>query len=172
MGNKKQIFFELTNTSDEVKSVRLFGYSKHLNSLNFGNDTHIRLNAICNSHQQSLIESAFSPCMIEQIRLLSSNTRNIEQLIQVVSEDGFGCVNTMPIQFKIGQYQFQEDITELNTLFKLDYNTYLEFKIQPNSSMNIYFWGEAIDRVDYMPTLNPTLSQIAKLFFKKLFKLK
>ncbi len=166
------MFFEVTNTSDEVKSFHLFGYSKHMNSLNFGNDTHIRLNAIQNSYQQSLVESAFSPCKIDRMRLHSSNKINIEQVMQIVSEDRFGCTTTIPLQFKITQYQMQLDITELKTLFRLDYNTYLQFKIQPNSSINVYLWGNEIDRVDYMPTLNPTLSQIAKLFFKKLFKLK
>lgn len=172
MGNKKQISFEITNTSDKVKEFHLFGYSKHLNSLNFGNDTHIRLNANYCSYQQSLVESAFSPILVDVIRLHSLDKRNIEQVAQVISEDGFGCTTTKPIIFEITNYKFQKDITEKQTFFRLDYNTSLCFKIQPNSSMSIYLWGTEIGRVDYMPMLNPTLSQIAKLFFKKLFKLK
>lgn len=172
MGDKKQISFEVTNTSDKVKEFHLFGYSQHLNSLNFGNDPHIRLDAIYVSYQHVLVESAFNPCKIEQIRLISSEKRNIEQVVKLVSEDGFGCSIAEPILFKSDVFKFQEDMTESRNQFKLDCNTTLHFKIQPNSSLSIYLWGESLGRVDYIQSHNPTLSQIAKLFFKKLFKLK
>jgi hypothetical protein len=172
MNHNRQLYFEITNTSDKVKEVHLFGYSKHLHSLNFGNDTHIRLDAKYNSYLQSLVESAFSPCKIEHMRIASSTDKNIEQIVHVISEDGFGCTTTIPIHFKVGEYQFQKDMSEAKTSFRLDYNTSLKFKIQPSSSIHVYLWGDKLDKVDYMPPLNPTLSQIAKLFFRKLFKLK
>lgn len=172
MGNKKQISFEITNTSDKVKEFHLFGYSKHLHSLNFGNDTNLRIKPDFNSYLQVLVESAFSPSKIELIRLCSVNKGNIVQVVKFINEDGYGCIMTHPLDFGITNTQMQLDITDLKVGLRLDHNATLNFKIQPNSSMRIYLWVEELERVDYIQSHNPTLSQIAKLFFKKLFKLK
>lgn len=134
----------VTNTTAGTLSVVMFGYNQYLLSTNFGSATGLTVTpAQTNvSYLQLLTQSASQPFETSLIRVQSSNSSQVTQIITVTVSDANGQSATLPIitQSYFSSYQQQSGILDVPYSVKIDGNTSLTSSVLANTTVTYTFF--------------------------------
>lgn len=148
----------IKNTTNEVKSCNLFGLGQNIFRKNFGSDEGVTVSMGVSyvDYLFMLIQSAFQPFETGLIRLMSKNTKQLEEIITITSKDANGQMCQIPIitanyikpdgigMFvdEEGNKLLEDDYKNLNIYYvvRIDVSTDLDLKILPNTELQIYLF--------------------------------
>ncbi len=132
------------NTTAGSLNLVLFGFNQYLLSTNFGSSVGLSVApAQTNvSYLQLLTQSANQPFETSLIRVLSSNSTQVTQIITVTITDANGQSATLPIitQSYFSSYQQQSGILDVPYQVKIDGNTSLTTVILANTTVTYTFF--------------------------------
>lgn len=144
------------NTTAGTLTAVLFGKNQYLLSTNFGSATGIIVTpAQTNvSYLFLLQQSADQPFETSLIRIQSSNTSQITQILTVTVLDANGQSATLPIitQSYFSSYQQQSGILDVPYSLKIDGNTNVSFPVLATTTVIITFFPA--EKVDTARSLN------------------
>jgi len=144
------------NTTAGTLTAVLFGKNQYLLSTNFGSATGIIVTpAQTNvSYLFLLQQSADQPFETSLIRIQSSNTTQITQILTVTVLDANGQSATLPIitQSYFSSYQQQSGILDVPYSLKIDGNTSVSFPVLATTTVIITFFPS--EKVDTARALN------------------
>lgn len=132
----KDLKINIENTTDVVKTCRLFGFYKNLLTYNFGSDAGItvtpadeKVNYLAVMHQKNY--------NINSLQVVSDNVSQRPQLITVSTEDTFGTVMQMPI---LPNSNLPEDSGKIIQFkMQIDGEVELSFAVLPKTKLQITF---------------------------------
>lgn len=132
------------NTTAGSLNLVLFGFNQYLLSTNFGSSVGLSVApAQTNvSYLQLLTQSANQPFETSLIRVQSSNSTQVTQIITVTITDANGQSATLPIitQSYFSSYQQQSGILDVPYQVKIDGNTSLTTVILANTTVTYTFF--------------------------------
>ena len=132
------------NTTAGSLNLVLFGYNQYLLSTNFGSSVGLVVTpAQTNvSYLQLLTQSASQPFETSLIRVQSSNSTQVTQIINVIVTDANGQSATLPIitQSYFSSYQQQSGILDVPYSVKIDGNTSLTTIVLANTVVTYTFF--------------------------------
>lgn len=146
----------IVNSTAGTLNAVLFGKNQYLLSTNFGSDTGIAVTpAQTNvSYLFLLQQSSDQPFETSLIRIQSTNTSQITQILTVTVLDANGQSATLPIitQSYFSSYQQQSGILDVPYSLKIDGNTNLSFPVLATTTVVITFFPA--EKVDTARSLN------------------
>lgn len=132
------------NTTAGSLNLVMFGYNQFLLSPNFGSSVGLVVAPAQSnvSYLQLLTQSSSQPFETSLIRIQSSNTNQVTQIIAVTVTDANGQSATLPIitQSYFSSYQFQSGILDVPYSVKIDANTNLTSTILGNTTVTFTFF--------------------------------
>lgn len=132
------------NTTAGSLSLVIFGYNQFLLSTNFGSSAGLVVTPAQSnvSYLQLLTQSANQPFETSLIRVQSSNSTQVTQIITVTVTDANGQSATLPIitQSYFSSYQQQSGILDVPYSVKIDGNTSLTSTILANTTVTYTFF--------------------------------
>jgi hypothetical protein len=134
----------VTNTTAGTLTVVLFGLNSYLLTANFGSSTGVTVTpAQANvSYLELLQQSASQPFETSLVRIQTSNSAQLTQILTLTSKDANGQSCTIPIitQSYFSANQFQSTILDVPYPVKIDGNTYLTFPILASTTATYTFF--------------------------------
>ena len=134
----------VNNTTAGNLTLVMFGYNQFLLSTNFGSSVGLSVTpAQTNvSYLQLLTQSSSQPFETSLIRIQSSNTLQVTQIITVTVSDANGQSATLPIitQSYFSSYQQQSGILDVPYSVKIDANTSLTSTILATTQVTFTFF--------------------------------
>jgi hypothetical protein len=134
----------ITNTTPNPLEAIIFGKNIYLLSPNFGSSVGITLtpSQAGVSYLQVLQQSGDQPFETSLIRVQSTNTAQITQIINITSTDANGQKCTIPLitQSYFSANQFQAGIIDIPYNLKVDGNTYLTYTVLGNTTVVMTFF--------------------------------
>jgi hypothetical protein len=134
----------VTNTTSGTLTLVLFGKNQYLLSTNFGSSVGLIVTpAQTNvSYLQLLQQSADQPFETSLLRVQSSNSTQITQILTVTITDANGQSATLPIitQSYFSSYQQQSGILDIPYQLKIDGNTSVTTPILANTTVTYTFF--------------------------------
>lgn len=134
----------ITNSTAGQLTAIIFGYNKYLLSTNFGSAVGIEVvpSQANVSYLELLQQSASQPFETSLIRIQSSNTTQVTQIINVVNKDANGQECTIPVitQSYFSANQFQSGIIDVPYSLKIDGNAYLQYPVLANTTVVMTFF--------------------------------
>jgi hypothetical protein len=134
----------ITNSTANPLNAILFGKNIYLLSVNFG--TAVGVTVIPSqanvNYLQLLQQSGDQPFETSLIRVQSTNTAQITQIINITSTDANGQQCTIPLitQSYFSANQFQAGILDIPYNLKVDGNTYLTYSVLGNTTVVMTFF--------------------------------
>lgn len=132
------------NTTAGSLNLVLFGYNQFLLSTNFGSSVGLVVSPAQTNvaYLQLLTQSASQPFETSLIRVQSSNSTQVTQIITVTVTDANGQSATLPIitQSYFSSYQQQSGILDVPYQVKIDGNTSLTSTILANTTVTFTFF--------------------------------
>lgn len=138
--------YQLTvaNTTAGSLTLVMFGYNQFLLSSNFGSSAGLTVTpAQTNvSYLQLLTQSSSQPFETSLLRVQSSNSTQVTQIITVTVSDANGQSATLPIitQSYFSSYQQQSGILDIPYQVKIDGNTSLTSTVLANTTVTYTFF--------------------------------
>lgn len=134
----------ITNSTPNPLNAILFGKNIYLLSPNFGSAVGITVTpSQANvTYLQLLQQSGDQPFETSLIRVQSTNTAQITQIINITSTDANGQQCTIPLitQSYFSANQFQAGILDIPYNLKVDGNTYLTYSVLGNTTVVMTFF--------------------------------
>lgn len=140
----EQIQLFIKNNSTEQKSVSLFGYNDFKDHDNYGSDEEVSIT----TDNRDITYSEFfknlenKEFVIDGIKIISFNKRQITQVISVRNKDGNGDVIWMPIiiQSYISANQINNNVIDVNSFeIKAHNDMWMQFPILGNTEVTMIF---------------------------------
>lgn len=132
------------NTTAGTLTAILFGFNQYFLDANFGSATGIviSMSAANITYQELLTQSAFQPFETSLIRIESSNSSQVTQIITITVKDANGQSLTTPLitQNYFAAYQQQATIIDIPYSLKVDGNTSLSFSVLATTTVSITFF--------------------------------
>lgn len=132
------------NTTAGSLTAILFGFNQYFLDANFGSATGITVTPSQSniSYQELLTQSAFQPFETSLIRVESSNSSQVTQIITITVKDANGQSLTTPLitQNYFAAYQQQSGIIDIPYSLKVDGNTNLSFTVLATTTVSITFF--------------------------------
>lgn len=134
----------ITNSTAGTLNAIVFGKNIYLLSTNFGSATGITVTPSQSnvSYLQLLNQSGDQPFETSLIRIQSTNTAQITQIINITSTDSNGQQCTIPLitQSYFSANQFQAGILDIPYNLKIDGNTYLTYPVFASTTVVMTFF--------------------------------
>lgn len=134
----------ITNSTGGTLDAVLFGYNKFLLDPNFGSATGITVTPSQSnvSYQELLLQSAGQPFETSLIRIQSSNTSQVTQVLTVTSKDANGQECSIPVitQSYFSANQFQATILDVPFNLTIDANTYITIPVLATTTVVFTFF--------------------------------
>lgn len=131
----------VVNSTAGTLTAVLFGYNIYQLTSNFGSAVGITVTPSQTnvSYLQLLSQSASQPFETSLIRIQSTNTAQITQIITITSSDANGQSCTIPLitQSYFSANQFQSGILDIPFALRVDGNTYLSFSVLANTTVTV-----------------------------------
>ncbi len=132
------------NTTAGALTIVLFGKNQYLLTANFGSSvgTTVTPSQANVTYLELLQQSADQPFETSLIRIQSSNTSQITQILTITSKDANGQLAQIPVitQSYFSANQFQSGILDVPYPVKIDGNTNVSFSILANTSVTLTFF--------------------------------
>lgn len=137
----------IQNTNPTAATAVLFGKNKFLLATNFGSDTGVIITPSYSDveYVEMLQQSGSQPFDTSLIRIQSSNSTQITQILNVTSKDANGQVFTDPIitQNYFSSMQFQSGILDAPVRLTINENSYITFTVLASTTLTMTFFPEA-----------------------------
>jgi hypothetical protein len=134
----------ITNTTGATADAVLFGYNKYLLTANFGSDAGVTVTPSQSnvSYLELLQQSAGQPFETSLIRIQSSNTSQVTQVLTVTSKDANGQECSIPVitQSYFSANQFQATILDVPFNMTIDANTYITIPVLATTTVVFTFF--------------------------------
>ena len=134
----------ITNTTGATGTAILFGYNKYLLTTNFGSAAGITVvpSQVNITYLELLQQSAGQPFETSLMRIQSSNTSQVTQVLTVTSKDANGQECTIPIitQSYFSANQFQATIIDVPFNLTIDANTYISIPVLATTTVVFTFF--------------------------------
>jgi hypothetical protein len=134
----------VSNTTAGTLTARLFGRNQYWADANYGSDAGITVTPAQTNvtYPELLQQSANQPFDTSLIRVQSSNTNQVTQILTVRSKDSNGQECTIPVitQSYFSANQFQAGIVDVPYSVKLDGNTAISFPVLATTDVTITFF--------------------------------
>jgi hypothetical protein len=134
----------ITNTNGTTANAVLFGYNKYLLTSNFGSDTGVTVTPSQSNvtYLELLQQSAGQPFETSLIRIQSSNTSQITQVLTITSKDANGqqCLIPLITQSYFSANQFQSTILDVPYSLTIDANTYITIPVLATTTVVFTFF--------------------------------
>lgn len=129
----------ITNSTAGTLTAVLFGMNQYLLTTNYGSATGITVTPSQTnvSYLELLQQSASQPFETSLIRIQSTNTAQVTQIITITSKDANGQQVTIPLitQSYFSANQFQGTILDIPYAVKVDGNTNLSFPVLASTTV-------------------------------------
>lgn len=134
----------ITNTTGSPLNAIIFGANIYLLSTNFGSAVGITITPSQSTvtYLQLLQQSNLQPFETSLIRIQSTNTAQITQIINITSTDANGQQCTIPLitQSYFSANQYQAGILDIPYNLKVDGNTFLTYQVLGSTTVVITFF--------------------------------
>ena len=131
----------ITNTTAGTLTAILFGKNKYLLTTNFGSATGLTVTPAQSNvtYIELLLQSAEQPFETSLVRVQSSNSTQVTQILTVTVKDANGQSATLPIitQSYFSSYQQQSGILDVPYNLKVDGNTNIAFPVLASATVTI-----------------------------------
>jgi hypothetical protein len=131
----------VVNSTAGILTATLFGMNQYLLTANFGSAAGITVTPSQSnvSYLELLQQSASQPFETSLVRIQSTNTAQVTQIITITSKDANGQLCQIPLitQSYFSANQFQSGILDIPFSIKIDGNTNLQFPVLGNTTVVI-----------------------------------
>ena len=143
------ISFDITNPTDQPKTVRLFGKSSFLLQPNYGSDEGVVVENTFNnvSYLDAIQTLSHQPEKFSAIRLVSDNHRQLKTDLKVfkltdddVKNDRKPTKDLIGSASFLSQNSFQADFNDILYDYEQNAHTWIEFTIQPKTKLGVRFY--------------------------------
>jgi hypothetical protein len=153
----------ITNSAGVPLDAVIFGKNIYLLSPNFGSAPGITItpSQAGVSYLQVLQQSGDQPFETSLIRIQSTNTAQVTQIINITSTDSNGQKCTIPLitQSYFSANQFQSGIVDIPYNLKVDGNTYLTYTVLGNTTVVMTFFPSEKANISRMLNGSSTLQK-------------
>lgn len=134
----------IVNSTAGTLNAVLFGMNKYLLSTNFGSPATVTVTPSQTnvSYLELLQQSAAQPFETSLIRVQSSSSTQITQIMSVTVKDANGQELTLPIitQSYFSAYQQQSGILDIAKKIKVDGSTYITYPVEASTTVTVTFF--------------------------------
>ncbi len=146
----------VVNSTAGTLTAVLFGMNQYLLTTNFGSAVGITVTPSQTnvSYLELLQQSASQPFETSLIRIQSTNTAQITQILTITSKDANGQLCQIPVitQSYFSANQFQSGILDVPFALRIDGNTNLQFSVLANTTVVLTFFPK--EKVNQSRQLN------------------
>ncbi len=142
-GSPNPYSLTIVNSTAGTLTARIFGYNRFQQSTNFGSDVGLVLTPQAGiSYIELISQVAEQPYATQTIRLQSTNSSQVQQVLTVSKRDAAGETYTKPIysQNYISPYQEQSGTVDIPYAVTVDGNTTIEVDILASATLTITFF--------------------------------
>jgi len=134
----------IVNTTAGQLNAVIFGKNRFLQTTNFGSAVGITITPSQSNvnYIELLIQSADNPFETSLLRVQSTNTSQVTNIMTVTSKDANGQQCDIPIvtQSYFSANQFQSGIIDIPFNLKIDGNTYITYPVLANTTVIVTFF--------------------------------
>jgi hypothetical protein len=165
---------KITNTTNEIKTACLFGFSENFNKPNFGSDENVNIQCGVDnvSYSYLLSDSAFNLKKYKWLFIHCDVKQQLDQIIRLHHLDGTGMGAMVPFDLsKKDKHKNYKGQYVLSCEFRCNINsqTHISIPVLPNSSLVITLFPEkrsVENKFRKNNILNRTILKIKKLWTK------